>query len=484
MNREPRTVLIERLLTAVSRRRRIQSLFDGLCSGLFFGAFIAAICPLPIGFLPVLAVLGTVVGGLFGTLQSHNAKEAARSVDARYQLKDRFLTAWQLLRWPSANPMERLQLEDTARNAAQVDVRKVVPFQCPWWLILATGAVLLAVVVGLQGNREQGTGSREKGAENTSPSVPFSPFPVPSLENLLRRGPDEAGLRTLVDELKHLTEQLEGKSPSPQETLAALSQMEARLAQAINEFNLSTVDAALREVADSLLAAEATRFAALALKAENYGNAADELEKVDFVELTESEHHAVAVALKQNAVSAGHRKLVNLEKILEKMAEQLESADAAPRSDADELAELVRTQELRKGIVQELNDNLGLLGMVKAQFVAARQGQNGGDGTNPSDRPGNNWGTGSDGRPQGDGPTDTAGKFNREQLTGIHGTGPAEIETIRSDEQSDATTTLPYKDVYRDFQKISEAVLKSEPIPLGQRQMIRNYFERIRPKEN
>jgi hypothetical protein len=35
--------------------------------------------------------------------------------------------------------------------------------------------------------------------------------------------------------------------------------------------------------------------------------------------------------------------------------------------------------------------------------------------------------------------------------------------------------------VYAKYKKMSDAVLDSEPIPLGQRQMIRKYFELIRP---
>ena len=40
-----------------------------------------------------------------------------------------------------------------------------------------------------------------------------------------------------------------------------------------------------------------------------------------------------------------------------------------------------------------------------------------------------------------------------------------------------------YRETYDKFRKISEAVLESEPIPLGHRQTIRRYFESIRPRE-
>jgi hypothetical protein len=37
--------------------------------------------------------------------------------------------------------------------------------------------------------------------------------------------------------------------------------------------------------------------------------------------------------------------------------------------------------------------------------------------------------------------------------------------------------------MYQKYRKLSEAVLDSEPIPLGHRQTIRRYFELIRPQD-
>ena len=39
-----------------------------------------------------------------------------------------------------------------------------------------------------------------------------------------------------------------------------------------------------------------------------------------------------------------------------------------------------------------------------------------------------------------------------------------------------------YREAYQKYRKMSEAVLEGEAIPLGQRQMIRKYFELIRPQ--
>ena len=60
--------------------------------------------------------------------------------------------------------------------------------------------------------------------------------------------------------------------------------------------------------------------------------------------------------------------------------------------------------------------------------------------------------------------------------------GEIEVETTHSPEgKQDAQRG--YRETYDKYQKISEAVLESEPIPLGHRQTIRRYFEAIRPTQ-
>ncbi len=385
--------------------------------------------------------------------------------------------------------MERLQLQDTLTHALQVDVREVAPFRRPRQLVRALTTILLAVVFSLVppfGNRDQASQAALVPLEVLAVIDQIDEELVEKVEELLEQNPEEKELQLLAEDLKRLAEQLENQISDPKETLATLSQMEARLNKAINEFNLESVDASMQEIAASLSAAEATRSAAQSLKSENFAQAAEELEKANFAAMSKPERNAVASKLRQNASAAGLRQQDKLKKLLDQMSEQLEKENTGEcQASACKLAELCRKQGLRKGICQGLGSKLGLLSLCKSQCAGACQSdKNGGNNANLSDRPGNNWGTGSDGQPQGNQATETEGNLHREQITGIHGTGPSEMETTDSIEKSDGVTTRAYKDVYREFQKISEAVLESEPIPLGQRQMIRTYFERIRPKDH
>jgi hypothetical protein len=70
---------------------------------------------------------------------------------------------------------------------------------------------------------------------------------------------------------------------------------------------------------------------------------------------------------------------------------------------------------------------------------------------------------------------------NLEQLTGqLSGEGESEFETTTSPEGREAARRRT-RETFAQYQKRSEAVLESEPIPLGHRQTIRRYFELIRP---
>jgi hypothetical protein len=67
-----------------------------------------------------------------------------------------------------------------------------------------------------------------------------------------------------------------------------------------------------------------------------------------------------------------------------------------------------------------------------------------------------------------------------EQLSGVQGDGPSESEVLQAPEgEQDAVRQFAKK--YQKFRSEAEAVLDSEPLPLGHRETVRQYFESIRP---
>ena len=96
-----------------------------------------------------------------------------------------------------------------------------------------------------------------------------------------------------------------------------------------------------------------------------------------------------------------------------------------------------------------------------------------------STSPSTNWGKATSGNLFGD-KTELASSGKQEQITGQAGDGPSDVETTTSPEGREQAGRA-YKERYEEYRKLSEEVLEGEPIPLGHRQTIRNYFELIRP---
>jgi hypothetical protein len=142
------------------------------------------------------------------------------------------------------------------------------------------------------------------------------------------------------------------------------------------------------------------------------------------------------------------------------------------------LAKEVRNQNRRKRINDLLNAQLENLKEGKCNCQ-----KNGGPlGKKPekSLSPSSNWGRSTSGNVLGD-RTRVLGQHNLEQLTGSPGEGDADVETTHSAEGRQQAGRS-YRDIYQKYRRMSETALDSEPIPLGQRQTIRRYFELIHPQ--
>jgi hypothetical protein len=72
---------------------------------------------------------------------------------------------------------------------------------------------------------------------------------------------------------------------------------------------------------------------------------------------------------------------------------------------------------------------------------------------------------------------------NQMELTGTPADGPSDVETASSPEARQQASR-GYQEKYKKFRKESDTVLETEPIPLGQRLVIRRYFELIRPQNS
>ncbi|HBT76526.1 MAG TPA: hypothetical protein DEB39_06280 [Planctomycetaceae bacterium] len=485
-------------LLGVNRRRRIQRMTEWGTWGLLVGSSLAFLCILESRFVfslvlsPwVLLITGVVSGSAIGVVTALffplDTKEAARRVDTYYQLKDRLLTALKLLALRESTPMERLQIEDAAHHAEAVDPKAVVPYRLPrnfaWGLVSFLLTLALVLALSLFQRHHEAVAALPI-PEIVATVESLKEELLKKIEELSEEHGDEQPLKELSQELEKLLGELEESSNDPREALATLSKMETAVRSAMNEFDLEAVDASMREVAEALSASDATRSTSDSLKAGEYAKAAESLEKLDPQSLGKQDRTVLSEQMQQAGKSMNKRGQAELARSTLKMSDALRENNAAEcKGGACELAGLCRKQGLRKGICKGLESKLALLSLCKSECNGSSCANNGGMSTNKSDSPSNNWGRGTAGNPASGEETSLEGNREQQQLTGMPGAGESEFEQFRSEEIAKESSAAAYKERFQEFRKMSEEVLESEPIPLGQRQMIRRYFESIRPRE-
>ncbi len=490
---------IIRSLLAVDRRRRVQRLFDSISNGVLVAGLLA-IPLIGLYFLGTLKITSAwwfagaiVCGGIglglvFDLLRRNDLRESARGVDSHYRLKDRVLTALKLLSRAEPTAIERLQLADAAEHLAQVDPKAVQPYRWPLHCVQAVFSLVpLAVfcfLFPLFGSHGQAAAAVPD-ATVLAVEEQLREELIEPLEELAAENPEEKELQELNEKMQELMSQLEQVENDPKESLATVAEMEQAVQRTIEEFALEAVDASLREAGEALSSAEASRGAGKALKDGDYSRAAEELEKFDAESLSKLERKTVGEGLKKASESTSRRNLSQLAKLTEKLAEELQEGNCEGcKSSACEIAGLCRKQGLRKGICQNLGSKLALLSLCKSDCAGACSNpKNGRNSIAKTKNPSKSWGTGEAGDPRTGEETQLDSNRVREQVSGIQGDGASEIETIRSTENGEETVGRSYRDAYREYSKAAEKALDSEPIPLGQRQVIRRYFEAIRPRE-
>ncbi len=121
-----------------------------------------------------------------------------------------------------------------------------------------------------------------------------------------------------------------------------------------------------------------------------------------------------------------------------------------------------------------------------SQRAGGKQGQgkgqgkeNGGDGKEPGG-PSDIYGDGHDPNLVGDA-TGKSGNTTDESVSGVHGKkGPSRRESILSAAQKGFASTQ-YKNVYTDYKKVVEDVMRTEKVPASYRRYVGKYFTKIKP---
>ncbi len=487
---------IREQLRPIRQRQRWAAVLTVMVWGLFVGGACALVLSVlrssgvavePAWVLAALAA-GLGLGAALGLLRKSSWNQAAEAVDAHYHLKDRVISALQFsqrdFQGEQASLCE-LQVADTLRRIEGVDAGEVCVLRLPRVLPVALVFSILAVAL-LLFSFNSGT-VVAKPAQTLAHIQDEANFledtMLDELRELLEEQQQQPELEKLVDELEELVEEMGEPGVDEREALAKLSEMQLAIAALQAEFDLEAMDAHMKSLGDALGDAKATQATADALAEGEYKQAADQLEQLDPDQIARKEAKGLSKKLSKLAQSFSDQGQQQLSEATAEMAEGLETSDGKKcEGGACKLAGLCRKQGLRKSISECLGCQLGRLSECKGNCSggSAQGKKNGGNNVARSDRPSNNWGRGASGNPFGEEATQLDGARNRFNISGQHGEGPSEKETIHSPEAREQAQR-GYREAYREYRKMAEAVTESEALPLGHRQIIRRYFEAIRP---
>lgn len=451
-----------------------------------------------IGALLVFAVWLFFAVSALRHLKSVKGNTPAQRSDECYCLKDRLLTATQILKKNGVTPLEQLQLEDAAVFADGIEPQRVAPYRVPKYFKTALAMSVLAFVLGVLPPlpQQQDTAEAVEPVPQTALSVTqlLGEDFIEDIEQLAEKNPNERTVKELSDKMKEYVKRLEEVKNDRKEILAAVSEMEEELRQAIRELQHGTGET-MKKIGEALTAAQATQQAGEALKDGRFADAKEQLQKFDgkaVNSMTSQERDTVTKmmeditkAMEQSGQQNGQQALKDA---AQKFGDAMDVNDGEKAKEAAaQLAEESGKQALRNEITEALEGKLSMLGLNKSEQNGGDSGEganDGGNSTNKATEESKNWGTGAAGNPNEGQETNLEGNRERQNITGsMTGEGESEYEKFRSNDVSQEQTSRQFRESFQEYRRMSEQVLESEPLPLGQRQMIRRYFKAIEPKE-
>lgn len=489
------------LLRPIRRRLRIRHLYRAAFSGLLVGALLTLLHSVlswqtgisetfPIVMVCIIPAAITAFAGLT-TLPGW--EQAAAAADRRYGFKDRVLTALKLSE-TDGPALANLQIQDAVHRLEDIYPEDVVRLEAPVLQGRACAALLvLSFVLLLLPLR-----SASSNVPATAPSyvgqnaVQQLQEEMAALDQMAEES-ESPELQVALEELRQAVARLDPQRTTARDALEAISQVQQRLKDLSREMNVAAVDRQLDHVADALAVTDAFRESAEALQRDALQKAADHLKDSQPAEIPPEQALAAAEKLADAAEKASEQDLPEWSDTLKQLSDAI-AAGQTPEIEqqALQLAEHLEAQQELRSLQRSLDARVDALDQKKKLTLNSNSEGNGmaanATGLNrkegKSDRQSNSSsrkaGAKSTGNPLGE-QTRLDATRQMARLQGkLNETGVTDQETTIETE-SNETASRQAVEVYSDYQKLSEAVLESEPVPLGQKELIRRYFEQIRP---
>jgi hypothetical protein len=435
---------------------------------------------------------------------------AAHTVDQNLGLKDRTLSALDFSQRRERGAIHDLQIQDAAGHLSGVRVRQVVPWSWKRDAGVACAAMLLLFF---------GT-FVPSGTEANALPVPPSPSAVVAiaeeldqqLEELaeeLSESEDSAEIKDQIEKARELAKSLEEPGTDLEKALETIGKMRSSLESAARELDLTTQDALMMALADALNQSPHTQPVGLPLSKRNFKEAAANMDRLaeeagnpenKFPEKSK-ELGKKAQELSQQAQKAGNE---SMQSAMQELSDAIKDGNcSACKSGLQKQGQQMKRHGQRAAAMQGLQQQLQQLGQCRSELAGSMgqcrscgkspcqgegQGQCSGEGISfnqsPTDQTSqqesSSAGMSAHTNPYGDG-TSLDALRNREEITAsAKNFGTSEITTELAPEM-EQFVSRDYQEVYSRYKKLSDEALEHEALPLGYQEIIKRYFEGIRP---
>jgi hypothetical protein len=410
-------------------------------------------------------------------------RQTATWLDSAADLNDSIATALEFSKMSAPSPIQTLQVNLTTIQLESLNPQNLVPLCTPLrWkqALIAAAAALLLVIVGPQFSRSAPTAAAAQiSAAQTAPQAQALREQIRELQ---QQAPEDQSLKDALESMNQTLSELAENPGTPREAFAKLSNLENSLQQLQQQLQNPANAKALAEIGEALQLSEDTQPAGKALAEGDFQKAESELQKLNLPEADRQTRRAVAEQLRrvqqQSQQSPQSEQTGNA---AEKMAEGLENNSQQSFQDgAQQLAAQARQQAGKKKMAEMLQQQSESLAAMRADFESQAgniaQGQGKG---------GRKAGKGSATDPRGQTVSQSQATAAKElRLKGENsGEGESQTETLPG-EREEQTAEREYRQNLERYESLQESSLDSEPLPPGQKQTIRRYFQLIRPKQN
>ncbi len=477
---------LQTLLLPFHRRLQLQHLWAAAALGLYGSAIIgllAAAGCLLIGLQlsaiwPLLLIgTGTLLAGGFRQFRGRTLADTAAWIDATCRLHDGTATALAFSRLQQRSPVQTLQLKLACNQLQMLNPRSLIPLETPrLWkhgLIAAAASVLLAII----GPRLQSAETPTQLSSTTT--APATQQLRQELKQLLNEQPADKSLQAALEAMNQTLSELAENPGTPREAFAKLSQLEGSLQQLQQQLRDPAAAKALAEIGEALQLSDDLQPAGQALAEGDLQKAQTELQKLTLPDADKQTRRAVAEQLKKVQQQAAQSGTANeAGKAAGQMAEGLQNSNQDSfREGSQNLAAEARRQAGRKKLSDTLQQQSESLAQLRADLESQAGNIAQGQG-----RGGRKAGKGSSGDPRGDASKASATAQELRLKGENSGQGDSQTETLPG-EREEQPAEREYRANLQRYQSLQESSLDSEPLPPGQKQLIRRYFQLIRPRE-